>query len=873
MTNILIIGNGGRENAIYNKLLGYNLFKYSGNVFNEIIEICEDENINMVIPYSETYLCAGIKDYILDRINKIQVFGPTKEQAKIEGSKYFSKTIMTHLNIPTAKYKYYKSCETLIKDINKYDEHKLQSVIKYDGLAKGKGVYLPNNIEEAIQSVQELYKINKNNWKGIVVEDRLYGVEVSIMGFCNGYECQLMPQVQDYKRAYDNDLGPNTGGMGAICPVWILNDRELESVKMYMDKVVRALNYIGVLYAGIIKTEAGIYFLEFNCRMGDPETQAVINLLETDLYKIFKASIENKSINIKWKNEFSAAVVFSHNDYPYKKLTEKIEIKHTNLDKTVKIYNSNTFIFNNKIYTLGGRVLTMVSTSCSLEKSLKNIYDNAHKVQYDGVYYRKDIGCNYKTREKLNLNIAVLASGNATSIEKLLECTDTIKLFISNNPSNTIYEKAKRFKVPYFYIETTSCKSNKDYYEKLVNILRLFNIDIVLLSGYMKIVPNIIFEEFKTINIHPSLLPKYKGLMDLNIHKSVLFNNDTHTGCTLHIVDENIDEGEILSQKSIEIETNDCVRLKNIVQNLENECIYEYIINYKEDNKYNINISEGNAFVETLKTKIQNVGKFASEFKIGNKIFGASTDGCGTKLDLANKYGFLDTIGIDLVAMNVNDLLVAGYKPSIFMDYIAIDKMDKIRCNKIIKGIIKGCDIANCDLIGGETAEMKGIYFKDKLDLAGFAVGEKIHNFPDISNIKPGCLLYGLVSSGIHSNGYTLVKKLLDKSEEPFDIESLMEPTRIYTELLDIYKSYGDKILGVAHITGGGFTDNIKRIIPETRSFQLDSWKFSDIFKWIQKESNMSRNEMLSIFNCGYGIVIITSEELNICYEKIGQII
>ena len=123
------------------------------------------------------------------------------------------------------------------------------------------------------------------------------------MGFCNGYECQLMPQTQDYKRAYDNDLGPNTGGMGAICPVWILSSEELEEVRMYMNLVVRSLNYIGVLYAGIIKTKDGVFFLEFNCRMGDPETQAVINLLETDLYEILKTNGEDTEYSILLKSK------------------------------------------------------------------------------------------------------------------------------------------------------------------------------------------------------------------------------------------------------------------------------------------------------------------------------------------------------------------------------------------------------------------------------------------------------------------------------------------------------------------------------------------------------------------------------------------
>ena len=218
--------------------------------------------------------------------------------------------------------------------------------------------------------------------------------------------------------------------------------------------------------------------------------------------------------------------------------------------------------------------------------------------------------------------------------------------------------------------------------------------------------------------------------------------------------------------------------------------------------------------------------------------------------------------------MNVNDLLAGGAKPLFFMDYIAIDKMSKEKCNKIIKGINKGCELSKCKLIGGETAEMKGIYLKDKLDIAGFSVGEIIYDLPKKELMNDECILYGMSSSGVHSNGYTLVRELLETSY--YSMNEILEPTRIYIELLELYEKYPNEILGVVHITGGGYEDNIRRVLPEGVNYELDEWEFPPIFKWIQKTSGLNREEMLKIFNCGYGMVIISSADLP--FDKIGRL-
>ena len=305
--------------------------------------------------------------------------------------------------------------------------------------------------------------------------------------------------------------------------------------------------------------------------------------------------------------------------------------------------------------------------------------------------------------------------------------------------------------------------------------------------------------------------------------------------------------------------------------------------------KSGVNIKAADNFVSFIsnistqkrgKKKFDNIGGFGSISNIPRNIQNpkivACTDGVGTKTDLVlevlGEERGLHSLGMDIVGHSVNDIAVLGAKPLFFMDYIAIDKMDKAKCLKIIHGINIGCKIAGCSLIGGETAEMKKIYLKNQMDLAGFSVGEKIFNFPNKNLITDKCSLYGIPSSGIHSNGYTLVKKLWENSINTPNIESLLTPTRIYHELLDLYSKYKTQILGVAHITGGGFHDNINRILPENLSVELFSWDFPDIFKWIMEESKLSRKEMLGIFNCGYGMVLITNEEIDIG-DRIGRIV
>ena len=258
------------------------------------------------------------------------------------------------------------------------------------------------------------------------------------------------------------------------------------------------------------------------------------------------------------------------------------------------------------------------------------------------------------------------------------------------------------------------------------------------------------------------------------------------------------------------------------------------------------------------------IGGFGSLYDISNinikdPVIVSCTDGVGTKIDLANKFNLLDNIGIDLVAMCVNDLIVQGAKPLFFLDYIAIGKLNLKRVKKILKGVFKGCKISDCNLIGGETAEMPGIYSKKNFDLAGFCVGlvskKKILSK---KNVKENDIVLAVPSNGIHSNGYSLVRSIIKGKKINLNLRrELLRPTKIYSnEILKINKK--NLIHAAAHITGGGLIENLLRSIPNNLSvhINLSKIKISKIFKWIKKHK-ISDNEMLKTFNCGVGFCII----------------
>ena len=297
-----------------------------------------------------------------------------------------------------------------------------------------------------------------------------------------------------------------------------------------------------------------------------------------------------------------------------------------------------------------------------------------------------------------------------------------------------------------------------------------------------------------------------------------------------------------------------------------------------------VDIDAGDALVERIKPAarrtmrpevLAGIGGFGALFEISRKykepVLVSGTDGVGTKLKLAFQLNKHDTVGQDLVAMSVNDILVQGAEPLFFLDYFACGRLDVETAATVVEGIARGCELAGCALIGGETAEMPSMYPDGEYDLAGFAVGAVEKSaIINGSSIRPGDVVLGLASSGAHSNGYSLVRKILERARPDVNADfdgrplrdALMAPTRIYVKsLLALIQALPVK--GMAHITGGGLVDNVPRVLPENVTAVLDqsSWTLPPLFQWLQKEGKVADAEMHRVFNCGIGMVVIVDAE------------
>lgn len=319
------------------------------------------------------------------------------------------------------------------------------------------------------------------------------------------------------------------------------------------------------------------------------------------------------------------------------------------------------------------------------------------------------------------------------------------------------------------------------------------------------------------------------------------------------------------------------------LDNLESLSVMSQSLSYRDAG---VDINAGDQLVENIKPfakktmrpeVLGNLGGFGALVEISKKyqepVLVSGTDGVGTKLKLAFEWNAHDTVGIDLVAMSVNDILVQGAEPLFFLDYFACGKLDVATATRVIKGIAAGCEQSGCALIGGETAEMPGMYPEGEYDLAGFAVGvvEKKQIINGQQSIVSGDVILGLASNGVHSNGFSLVRKIIERAnpdlDAPFNGEqtlrqAIIAPTRIYVKpLLEALKTL--PIKGMAHITGGGITENVPRVLPENVVAEIDakSWTRPKLFQWLQKEGNVADDEMHRTFNCGIGMVVIVAKE------------
>lgn len=406
--NVLVIGAGGREHALVSKLhqspLIEKLYAIPGNdamshlaeIHTEIAEADHDTIIQFVQQHHIEWVIIGPEQPLIDglsnklRDNHIKVFGPNKEAAQIEGSKSFAKHLMEKYNIPTAEYEEIDNKTAALDYVN---ECELPIVVKKDGLAAGKGVIIANTREEAIEAVETLYSQEDEK---VVFEQFLEGEEFSLMTFINGdYAVPFDCIAQDHKRAYDNDEGPNTGGMGAYCPVPHISKDVLERTnKDIAQPIAKALeeegyDYFGLLYIGAILTNEGPKVIEFNARFGDPEAQVLLSRLESDLMAQLVALDRKEPIRFQWIDDYVVGVMLASKGYP------------GSYDKGAEIsgfeLNNHYFVSglkkeNDVFLTSGGRVILAIGKGKTIQQAQKNAYENVGKIKSDQLFYRKDIG-------------------------------------------------------------------------------------------------------------------------------------------------------------------------------------------------------------------------------------------------------------------------------------------------------------------------------------------------------------------------------------------------------------------------------------------------------------------------------------------------
>ena len=421
---ILILGNGGRENALAWALINSHgvekVFVAPGNGGTEeidkctrldiaetnvekIIESCLEIQIDLVIIGPEAPLAAGISDKL--RKKEIVVFGPGEDGAQLEASKDWGKSLMNEAGIPTAKHWKANNLKDALEIIKK-SNHPL--VIKVDGLAAGKGVTVPKNVEDSIKAVEEAFQ-GKFGIAGetIILEEMLTGPEVSIFALCDGTRMVLLPPAQDHKRLMEGDNGPNTGGMGAYAPAPLINEKQLNNIEeLILNPTLKALrdhgiDYRGVIYAGLMLTPSGPKVIEFNCRFGDPECQTLIPLLGPELAEVLLACALGKlnlASDLSIKNECSVCVVAAASGYPDSpKKGDLINIQLTT-NESIQLFHAGTQRDREgRIYTSGGRVLSIVAQGKTFNEAFSSAYSAIQKIEFNGITFRRDIGHQVRT--------------------------------------------------------------------------------------------------------------------------------------------------------------------------------------------------------------------------------------------------------------------------------------------------------------------------------------------------------------------------------------------------------------------------------------------------------------------------------------------
>ncbi len=414
---LLVIGSGGREHALVWKIvqspLVEKIFCAPGNPgigelaenvniaasdLEALLSFAKEQQIDLTVVGPEDPLVDGIVDMFEE--GGLKIFGPNKAAAQLEGSKAFSKNLMKKYNIPTAAYETFTAKEEALDYLKQYKNFPV--VLKTSGLAAGKGVLICTNFDEAVAGLNLIMEEKAFGGAGneIVIEEFLEGEEVTIFALVDGKNYKLLSPSQDHKRVFDNDEGKNTGGMGAYAPAPIASKELMLAIEQKMvEPTIDAMNaegtpYKGMLYFGIIVTADGPKVLEYNCRFGDPETEVVLPLLESDLVPLMMASIDGKlnEMDIRIKKGYAVDVVLASGGYPAAYEKGKTIHNLKNVDSHILIFHAGTKIVDNNLVTNGGRVLNVVGLGEEFKQTQQHVYNNVEKIAFEKMHYRKDIG-------------------------------------------------------------------------------------------------------------------------------------------------------------------------------------------------------------------------------------------------------------------------------------------------------------------------------------------------------------------------------------------------------------------------------------------------------------------------------------------------
>ncbi len=423
--NILLLGSGGRECTLAWKLSQSKLCKelfiapgnagtgqYGSNLnipvndFEEIKRTCIQDKIDILVPGPEDPLVNGIYDFFKTdpELQHIIVVGPSKDGAQLEGSKAFSKKFMQRHNIPTAGYREFTE-ENYDDGVTYIKEHSLPIVLKADGLAAGKGVVIAQNHDEALETFESMIKEARfgDASKKVVIEEFLDGIELSVFVLSDGTNYVRLPEAKDYKRIGEGDTGPNTGGMGALSPVPFADDSFMQKItERIIEPTIKGLKeenmtYQGFIFFGLIKVNGDPYVIEYNCRMGDPETEVVLPRLENDLVELIVKMDEQKlnEVTPSYKSDAACTVMLVSEGYPAGYEKGKVMTGFDDTKGSILLH-AGTKLSDGNVVTNGGRVIAITSYGKDIHEALATSYKNAEKINYEGKYYRKDLGYEFK---------------------------------------------------------------------------------------------------------------------------------------------------------------------------------------------------------------------------------------------------------------------------------------------------------------------------------------------------------------------------------------------------------------------------------------------------------------------------------------------